>query len=442
MESEEQVSTRQRQIAQNARIHPEVSFTSLAHHIDLRWLHEAFQRTRKDAAVGVDGQTAEEYAKNLGGNLRDLLERAKAGTYFAPPVRRVYIPKGTGPESRPIGIPSFEDKVLQRAVQMVLEPLYEQDFLDCSYGFRPGRSAHDALEALWKGLMTMGGGWMIDLDIRKFFDTLDFKCLREILNKRVCDGVLLRLIGKWLNAGVLEEGELSYPRQGTPQGGVISPTLSNIYLHEVLDKWFDSVVKPRLKGRAFEIRYADDAVLVFESKEDAQRVMEVLPKRFGRYNLTVHPEKTRLIYFGKPAEREQETPKHPRWQKFDFMGFTHYWGRSRKGRWVIMRRTQGTRFTRALRNVADWCRRNRHAPLGEQQRALTRKLQGHYAYYGITGNARCLNSFFYEVQRAWHKWLSRRSRGQPMVWERFNRILQRYPLPTPRIVHSCYAANL
>ena len=183
-------------------------------------------------------------------------------------------------------------------------------------------------------------------------------------------------------------------------------------------------------------------VLVFESKEDAQRVMEVLPKRFGRYNLTVHPEKTRLIYFGKPAEREQETPKHPRWQKFDFMGLTHYWGRSRKGRWVIMRRTQGTRFTRALRNVADWCRRNRHAPLGEQQRALTRKLQGHYAYYGITGNARCLNSFFYEVQRAWHKWLSRRSRGQPMVWERFNRILQRYPLPTPRIVHSCYAANL
>ena len=217
------VLTKQRRIAELARIHPEVSFTSLAHHIDLQWLHEAFQRTRKDAAVGVDGQTAEEYAKNLGGNLRDLLERAKAGTYFAPPVRRVYIPKGTGTETRPIGIPSFEDKVLQRAAQMVLEPLYEQEFLDCSYGFRPGRSAHDALEALWKGQMDMGGGWIIDLDIRKFFDTLDKNHLREILKRRVRDGVLLRLIGKWLDAGVLENGGVSYPERGTPQGGVMTP---------------------------------------------------------------------------------------------------------------------------------------------------------------------------------------------------------------------------
>jgi len=442
MESEEQVSTKQRQIAQNARIHPEVGFTSLAYHIDLRWLHEAFQRTRKDAALGVDGQSAEDYAKDLGANLRSLLERAKSGTYFAPPVRRVHIPKGTGGETRPIGIPSFEDKVLQRAVQMVLEPLYEQDFLGCSYGFRPGRSAHDALDALWKGLTQMGGGWIIDLDIRKFFDTLDFECLRDILKKRVCDGVLLRLIGKWLNAGVLERGEVSYPRQGTPQGGVISPMLSNIYLHEVLDRWFEAEVTPRLKGRAFQIRYADDAVLVFESKEDAQRVMDVLPKRFGKYGLAIHPEKTRLIYFGKPAEHDQGTSNPPRWQKFDFLGFTHYWGRSRKGKRVIKRKTQGSRFTRALKKVAEWCRRNRHAPLGEQQRALTQKLQGHYAYYGITGNIRCLNSFCYEVRKVWHKWLSRRSRGQPMTWERFNSLLQRHPLPLPRIVHSCYAANL
>jgi RNA-directed DNA polymerase len=223
MESEEEVSTKQRRIAELARIHPEVSFTSLAYHIDLRWLLEAYQRTRKDAAVGVDGQTAEEYAKDLGGNLRGLLERAKAGTYFAPPVRRVHIPKGTGSETRPIGVPTFEDKVLQRAVQMVLEPLYEQEFLDCSYGFRPGRSAHDALAALWEGLMKIGGGWIIDVDIRKFFDTLDKSKLREILKKRVCDGVLLRLIGKWLKAGVLEEGEVSYPERGTPQGGVMTP---------------------------------------------------------------------------------------------------------------------------------------------------------------------------------------------------------------------------
>jgi group II intron reverse transcriptase/maturase len=436
------VSTKQRQIAELARIHPEVSFTSLAHHIDLRWLHEAFQRTRKDAAVGVDGQTAEEYAKELGGNLRGLLEKAKAGTYFAPPVRRVYIPKGTGSETRPIGIPSFEDKVLQRAVQMILEPLYEQEFLNCSYGFRPERSAHDALQALWDGLMRMGGGWIIDLDIRKFFDTLDKNHLREILKRRVRDGVLLRLIGKWLNAGVLEGGEVSYPERGTPQGGVISPLLSNIYLHEVLDRWFANEVKPRLRGEAFLIRFADDAVLVFARKEDAERVMEVLPKRFGKYGLTVHPEKTRLIWFGKPQKREEGMQEPPRWEKFNFLGFTHYWGRSRKGVWVVKRKTESGRFTRALKRITEWCRRNRHKPLGEQQRILAQKLNGHYAYYGITGNSRCLSGFQYQVTRIWRKWLMRRSRGQYISWGRFLRLLQRYPLPAARIVHSCYAVKL
>lgn len=322
------VSTKQQQIARLARIHPEVSFTSLAYHIDQWWLLEAYKRTRKDGAVGVDGQTAEEYAKNLGANLLSLLERAKSGTYRAPPVRRAHIPKGTGSETRPIGVPTFEDKVLQRAVQMILEPLYEQEFLGCSYGFRPGRSAHDALAALWEGLMKMGGGWIIDLDIRKFFDTLDKGHLREILKRRVSDGVLLRLIGKWLNAGVLEDEEVSYPERGTPQGGVISPMLSNIYLHDVLDRWFAAEVKPRLKGKAFLIRFAEDAVLVFAQKDDAERVMEVLPKRFGRYGLTVHPEKTRLIRFGKPQKHGSRTQEPPRWEKFSFLGFTHYWGRS------------------------------------------------------------------------------------------------------------------
>jgi group II intron reverse transcriptase/maturase len=419
-----------------------VSFSSLAHHIDLRWLHEAFQRTRKDGAVGVDGQTAEEYAKELGTNLRSLLERAKSGRYFAPPVKRVHIPKGTGGETRPIGIPSFEDKVLQRAVQMVLEPLYEQEFLDCSYGFRPGRSAHDALQALWDGLMRMGGGWIIDLDIRKFFDTLDHSHLREILKRRVCDGVLLRLIGKWLNAGVLEDGEVSYPERGAPQGGVASPMLSNIYLHDVLDRWFVNEVKPRLKADAFLIRFADDAVLVFARKEDAERVMEVLPQRFGRYGLTVHPEKTRLIRFGKPRKREGGRQEPPRWEQFSFLGFTHYWGRSRKGNRVVMRKTEPSRFTRALKKVAEWCKRNRHRPLGEQQRALALKLRGHYAYYGITGNFRRLNSFLWETQRVWRKWLARRTRGHRLTWEKFCGLLKRYPLPAARVVHSCYAAKL
>lgn len=435
------VSTKQQQIARLARIHPEVSFTSLAYHIDQWWLLEAYKRTRKDGAVGVDGQTAEEYAKNLGANLLSLLERAKSGTYRAPPVRRAHIPKGTGSETRPIGVPTFEDKVLQRAVQMILEPLYEQEFLGCSYGFRPGRSAHDALAALWEGLMKMGGGWIIDLDIRKFFDTLDKGHLREILKRRVSDGVLLRLIGKWLNAGVLEDEEVSYPERGTPQGGVISPMLSNIYLHDVLDRWFAAEVKPRLKGKAFLIRFADDAVLVFAQKDDAERVMEVLPKRFGRYGLTVHPEKTRLIRFGKPQKHGSRTQEPPRWEKFSFLGFTHYWGRSRKGAWAVKRKTDSSRLTRALTSITEWCRRNRHRPLGEQQRVLSWKLNGHYAYYGITGNVKCLHAFYVEVQRIWRKWLMRRSRGQYLRWDRFKQMLQRYPLPPAKVVHSCCTAN-
>ena len=438
----EGVLTKQRRIAELAGIHPDVSFSSLAYHIDLEWLYEAYQRTRKDGAVGVDGQTAEEYAKDLGKNLRSLLDRAKSGKYFAPPVRRVHIPKGSGKETRPIGIPTFEDKVLQRAVQMILEPLYEQEFLDCSYGFRPRRSAHDALDTVWEQMMKMGGGWIIDLDIRKFFDTMDHGHIRGILKRRVCDGVLLRLIGKWLKAGVLEGGEKSYPERGTPQGGVISPMLSNIYLHEVLDKWFESEVKPRLKGEAFLVRFADDAILVFSCRRDAERVMEVLPKRFGKYGLSVHPEKTRLVWFGRPGKRGEETQNPPRWEKFDFLGFTHYWGRSRKGQWVVKRKTEKGRFTRALKRVAEWCKRNRHAPIGEQQGALSQKLMGHYAYYGVTGNIRCLSSFFHEVKRVWRKWLSRRSRGNPMQWKRFRELLLRYPLPAARVVHSCYVAKL
>jgi RNA-directed DNA polymerase len=262
------VSTKQQRIAELARQSPQMGLTSLNHHIDLEWLHEAYRRTRKDGAVGVDGQTAADYERDLQGNLQSLLDRAKSGTYKAPPVRRVHIPKGgSRTETRPIGIPAFEDKVLQRAVVMALEPIYEQDFYDCSYGFRPGRSAHQALEALWQRTMGIGGGWILEVDIRKFFDTLDHAHLRELLQYRVRDGVLLRLIGKWLNAGVLEDGTVTYPEAGSPQGGVVSPMLSNIFLHYVLDDWFEQVVQPRLQGRAFLIRYADDCAPRRRGKE-------------------------------------------------------------------------------------------------------------------------------------------------------------------------------
>lgn len=429
--SREDISTRRQKIAELAQLKPKRVLTTLAHHIDEVWLEEAYRRTRKDGAAGVDGVTAEAYEERLEENLSDLLGRFKSGHYRAPPVKRVHIPKGRD-KTRPIGIPTLEDKILQRAVLMVLEPIYEADFLDGSYGFRPGRSAHQALEALWKGLMETKGGWVIDLDIQSYFDTIDHGHLRTMLDQRVRDGVIRRVLGKWLNAGVLEAGVLRYPDEGTPQGGVISPLLSNLYLHEVLDCWFEREVKPRLQGRAQLIRYADDAVLAFEREEDARRVMAVLPKRFERFGLTLHPDKTRLVEFRPPDDSSSDRGT------FDLLGFTHYWGRSRRGRWIVRRKTAKGRMARALQAVGAWCARNRHRPVADQHAALSRKLRGHDAYYGITGNAVALGRFRHEVERLWRKWLARRSHRAKMPWSRFKRLLQRYPLPPPRVVHSLY----
>jgi group II intron reverse transcriptase/maturase len=417
-----------------------MGFTSLAHLMDLDWLYQAWQRTRKNGAAGVDGQTAAEYERDLEGNLRSLLERAKSGTYRAPPVRRVHIPKGgSDTETRPIGIPTLEDKILQRGVAMLLEPIYEQDFHDGSYGFRPGRSAHQALETLWKQAMDMKGGWILEVDIRKFFDTLDHAHLRTLVRQRVRDGVVLRLIGKWLNAGVMENGSVSYPDAGSPQGGVISPLLANIYLHYVLDDWFEKEVQPRLKGRAYLIRYADDLVIGFADEQDARRVMEVLPKRFGKYGLSIHPDKTRLIPFQNPSKTGNGGGGKP--DSFDLLGFTHYWAKSRKGVWVVKRKTATSRLSRAMRSIADWCRDNRHLPIPEQQRTLNQKIRGHCAYYGITGNSSALSGFRLAVVQCWRKWLSRRNRERGMLWDVFNRLLQRYPLVPARAIHSTCAAT-
>ncbi len=439
----EDISTRQEKIARLAREAPGRVLTTLAHHIDGEWLKEAYRRTRKDGAVGVDGVTAAAYETELEANLTELLKQLKTGSYRAPAVRRVHIPKpGAGSKTRPIGIPTLEDKVLQRAVLMALEPVYEQDFLDGSYGFRPGRGAHQALEALWRELTEVGGGWVIDLDIQRFFDTVDREHLRSFLDQRVRDGVIRRVIGKWLNAGVMEEGVLWYPEEGTPQGGVISPLLSNLYLHEVLDKWFVHVVQPRLKGRAFWVRYADDALLGFECEEDARRVMAILPRRLARYGLTLHPEKTRLIDFRRP-DRRAPPPDNGGSRGFTMLGFMHFWARSRKGRWIITRKTAAERFSRAVRRIWQWCRDHRHAPVAEQHARLTRKLRGHCAYYGITGNSKALSRLLWLTARAWQYWLNTRSQRARMPWERFNRLLRRYPLPAPRVVHSIYrcAAN-
>lgn len=382
----------------------------------------------------MDGQTGNEYEQRLEENLRSLLERFKSGQYKAPPVRRTYVPKGDGSQTRPIGIPTFEDKVLQRAVAMVMEAVYEQDFMPCSYGYRPGRSAHRALEDLRQGLMAMGGGWILEVDIKSFFDTISHSRLREILDQRVRDGVLRRTVDKWLAAGVMEGTQLSHPDAGTPQGGVISPLLANIYLHEVLDRWFEQDVKPRLSGRAFMIRFADDLVMVFASERDARRVWDVLPKRLGRYGLTLHPIKTRLVEF-RPTSVGPKPPRNGGKRSFDLLGFRHHWAQSRRGSWVVKRKTAGDRFGRAVKRVYEWCRAHRHTPVPWQHEQLERKLRGHDNYYGITGNYESLTRFRYEVSRAWRMWLNRRSHRARMTWERFHSLTRRYPLPVPVVRH-------
>jgi group II intron reverse transcriptase/maturase len=427
--SSQNVCSKQLRIAELAdRVGPE-PLTTLAHYMDQDWMREAQRRTRKDGAVGVDGQTARAYEVNLEGNLERLLNRAKDGSYFAPPVRRVHLPKDGG-KTRPIGIPTYEDKVLQRAVLMLLEPVYEREFLDCSYGFRPGRSAHQALEAFWQQAMAMGGGWVLEVDIQSFYDSLDQRRLQEILQLRVRDGVVMRLIGKWLHAGVMEAGQVTHPEQGTPQGGVISPLMANAYLHEGLDEWFANEVQPRLRGRSFEVRYADDVVLCFEREEEARKVLAVLPKRFEKYGLTLHPEKTRLVPFGRPQ------PGRPEPGSFDFLGFTHHWGKSRKGNLVIQRKTSKQRLNRTLSRINEWCREHRHERVADQHRMLSQKLRGHYGYFGITGNSRTLKACRYQVERIWKKWLSRRSQRGRVTWERFKQWQQRFALPQPRIANS------
>jgi len=423
------ISTRQEWIAKLARQMPTAAMTSLSKHMDEAWLAEAFRRTRKDGAVGVDGQTAEMFAADLEQNLGRLIDQAKSGTYRAPAVRRVHIPKGDGTKTRPIGIPTFEDKVLQRAVVMLLEPVFEEDFYDFSYGFRPGKSAHDALEVLDKGLFKMRGGWVLDVDIQSFFDTLDHEKLRDLLRQRVVDGVVVRLVGKWLRAGVLDGGVVHRAETGTPQGGVISPLLANIYLHTALDAWWVRDVLPRLRGKAFLVRYADDFVIAFSNREDALRVQKVLPQRLERYGLTLHPEKTRLIRFESPADDGPGSES----ESFDFLGLTYYWGRTRRGTWTVKRKTAKGRFSRSLSRIKHWMRKSRHLPLHTQAKTLANKLRGHFNYYGVVGNWMALKRFHYEVKSLWKKWLSRRSQRGDLTWSVMDRIFARYRLPPPRL---------
>jgi len=431
----ESVSTKQERIAMLAKGNPTMALTTLGHYIDYEWVKYAYDCTRKDGAVGVDGQTGEAYAANLEQNLRGLIDRLKSGSYRAPPVRRHYIEKADG-SKRGLGIPSFEDKVAQRAIVLLLEPIYEVDFSDCSYGYRRGHSAHEALQAIWSGITKNGGRWVLDVDVRKFFDSIDHAKLREFLARRVTDGVVRKLIDKWLKAGVLEEGQLSFSETGTPQGGVASPLLANVFLHYVLDEWFGNEVQPRLRGASTLVRFADDFVMLFAYKDDAERVLEVLGKRLGKYGLELHPDKTSMVDFRyKPRPVKDEGDKVLE-TNFNFLGFTHVWVRSKEGRVVVRQITAKDRFARAVNAINQQCRKMRHWSVRDQHQRLCRMLKGHFGYFGITGNFKRLAILKFRAEQCWRKWLARRSSKSPLPWAAFKGILDRFPLPRPRIAHS------
>jgi RNA-directed DNA polymerase len=407
----------------------DLTFRSLAHRIDVSLLRESFRQLHKNESTGVDKVTAKQYAGNLVENLYNLHQRLSRGQYVASPVKRIWLDKEDG-KKRPIGITALEDKIVQKAVAILLGIVYEPLFHDFSHGFRPGHSQHKALHELREECYKKNVNWILSADITGLFDNIDHRLLRDTIRIRVNDGGIIRLIGKWLNAGVSEGGEVIYPEKGTPQGGVISPVLSNIFLHYVLDDWCVKEVLPRLKGKCFLTRFADDFIMGFQLESDAKRLMEILPKRFKRFELDLHPEKTQLIQFGKPPRNGK--PKGT----FYFLGFTFYWGKSLKGNWAIKKQTARKRRNRFMRMLWSWCKDSRHDPISLQHAMLCSKLRGFYQYFGVRGNYKVLEVVYEYAQRAWKHWLSRRHRDGRISHEKFRRTLEAYPLPRPRIVHN------
>lgn len=429
------MSTKELQIAERSRDYKQEALTNLHQFIDSEWLHSSYMSLNKNSSAGVDGQLWHTYGLEAKLNMSSLETRFKSGTYRAPPIRRVYIPKGMSKtEKRPLGIPTIEDKVLQEGLRRVLNPIYEEDFKDFSYGFRSNRSAHQALEYMFRKVSFEGLHHIIDADIKNYFGSIDHGILREFLDRRVKDGVIRRQLDKWLKAKIMEDEQLTSPRSGTPQGGLISPLLSNIYLHYVLDEWFSEEIQPLLSGRSFIIRYADDFVLGFEYSSDAQKVMAVLPKRFSKYKLELHTDKTKIVDLNSKRGSGDRS--------FDFLGFTHYLGKSRKGREVLKRKTSKKKLTIALMKIESWIKRNRHKGLKELLSGINVRLRGHYNYYGITFNSRSIGKYYAQVRRKLQKWLNRRGGKRIWNWETYSKlILEWFPLHKPRIYHSYQKAK-
>lgn len=426
------MSTVEMQIAERARKYPNEALTNLHQYIDEAMLHESFRLLNKQGAAGVDRETWQDYDRTKAERIPQLLAGFKSGSYRAPHIRRTYIPKGDG-KLRPLGLPTVEDKLLQTVVNQVLTPVYEGLFYASSYGFRPGKSQHQALEALFKEVSFEGKAYIIDADMKNYFGSINHQRLREFLDLRIKDGVIRKMIDKWLKAGILEEGKVTYPKEGTPQGGSISPLISNIYLHYVLDEWFIEQIQPLLKGKSFLIRFADDFLLGFTHKEDAERVMEVLPKRLGKYDLILHPDKTHLIELREKGESDDDHESG----SFDFLGFTHYMGSSREGNMILKRKTSSKKYRSALKRMNEWIRDNRHQKVRMLIDELNQKLRGHYGYYGITFNSRRISSYYEQVKRQLYYWLNRRGGKRSWNWEKYVKLIREWkPLIKPKMYHS------
>ena len=409
-------------------------FTALLHHVDVEALERAFRRLRRRAAPGVDGVTVETYEERLTDNLRELCDKVHCGGYKPQPVRRTYIPKADGGK-RPLGILALEDKIVQGAVAEVLSAIYEADFLDCSYGFRPGRSAHQALRTIHDAIISERVSWVFEADIRKFYDSIDHEWLMRMVEHRIADPRVLRLIRQWLEVGVLENGVYAETVEGTPQGAGISPLLANIFLHYALDLWVGQWTRRAAIGRLRLVRYADDFLLTFEQRADADEMAKALAERLAKFGLRLHEDKTRLIEFGRFATANRRRRGEGRPETFDFLGFTHYCGKTLDGRFMVHRKTQRGRMVHKLKELRHELKRRMHTRLREQHGWLARVLRGHYAYFGVTGNSYGLRRFRNQAVKAWHGILRRRSQKRRLSWDRFNALLHVNPLPPPRLVH-------
>ncbi len=428
----ERVRTKLARIAKRARNKKQAKFCSLNHLMCKSTLREAFRRLSGKAAPGIDGQTKKDYEENLERNITKLHNKLKTNSFRPNPVRRKYIDKVGSNKKRPLGIPAIEDKIVQTSLVIILEKIYEEDFLSLSLGFRPGKSQHDALKKLSKDIGTGKVNYVIDADIKGYFDNVNHEWMMKFIGHRITDTKILRLIKRFLKAGIMEEGEYIKTEKGVPQGGILSPLLANVYLHYVADLWFDKIVTKYCKGEAYMTRYADDIVFCFQYKREVKGFYKVLQKRLAKFNLQLSKEKTKIIKFGRFAERDVKRKGGRKPETFDFLGITHYCGRSRKGNFKIKWKTSRKKFHAKVNEFREWIKENRDRPLKEIWKKVNSKLRGHYQYYGVSDNWNGLLEYRNQIIKLMYKWLNRRSQRKSFNWDKFKKLLNKYPLEKPK----------